>query len=155
MEDVLKTIDTIEKLVLEGKRPMIGAGKIVDDAAILGMLNYLRNSLPEEINYSKMVTKNEEEIIQSAKDKASAIMQDTMNKVNLFLNEHELRKQAEIEAREIITKAQKYSNTLSEGVKNEILNIMTNVENNLDEMLERIITSKNALLNNFSKGSSE
>lgn len=143
MDDILSTINMIEKAILEGKRPMLGTGKIVDDAAILSMINYLRNILPEEIKISKMVTKNKDEILSIANSEAKKIKTTAHSQACKILDEHELRHQAEIEAKEILLKANKYLESVTHDVNVKVLDIITNVENNLKEMIIRVNDVKN------------
>ena len=147
MEDIISTINAIEKSIIEGKRPMLGTGKTVDDASILGMINYLRNILPEEINMSKIVLKNKEDILRSANEEAQAMLQNATIKVNQCLDEHKLRIQAEIEAKEIKDAAEAYANDIYKEVNNEIFNIISNVEANLNDMLDRLSKAKHSILN--------
>jgi len=78
---------------------------LIDGGRLLDLIEKLRSTLPEEIRQGKWITKEKQEILSKAHDRAKKIVADAQSKANLMLSDEYIARDAEIQIREMIKRA--------------------------------------------------
>jgi cell division septum initiation protein DivIVA len=100
-----KILETIKDIIKsQPKVPMTGI-ILIDGGRLLDLIEKLRSTLPEEIRQSKWVAKEKQEILAKAHDKAKKIVANAQNRANLMLSDEHITRDAEIQIREMIKRA--------------------------------------------------
>ena len=134
-------IDEIEEYI-EGCKPkfMSSTEIIVNKDEIDELLRELRMKTPDEIKRYQKIISNKEAILNDAKAKAEALI----NEATVQINEHEIMQQAYAQANEVVTMASKQAQEILDNATIEANNVKSAAMQYMDDMLahlENIISS--------------
>lgn len=86
-------------------KPLSSTYILVEKQVIEDLLRELKMKTPEEIRHYQKIIANKEAILNDAKQKAQALLDETTVHTNELINEHEIMQQAYQKANEIVTLA--------------------------------------------------
>jgi vacuolar-type H+-ATPase subunit H len=112
---------------------------------MLFMLRMVRESLPEELAEAKWLLEQNRQLIAEARKEAEKIMRDAEAQTARMIDEHEVTQQAQAEAREMLEQAVAQATEIRENAINYTKGILTDLENELTEMLVYIQKNKKDL----------
>lgn len=138
-------IDEIEELIEGCKyQPFSSSKIIVEKEEIDDLLRELRMKTPEEIKRYQKIISNKEAILNDARKKAEALIQETTIHTNELISEHEIMQQAYAQANEIVTMASGQAQEILDNATLEANSVRTAAMQYMDDMLahlENIISS--------------
>ena len=132
-------IDEIEEYI-ESCKPkfMSSTDIIVNKEEIDELLRELRMKTPDEIKRYQKIISNKEAILQDAKDKADALIQQATVQTNELISEHEIMRQAYDQANEVVTMATAQAQEILDNATNEANAVRTAAMQYMDDMLEHL-----------------
>lgn len=148
MEDIEDLLLKIEQELSQGKKTLIGSGTIIDAATIYGLVDRIRNSLPDVVREARYIVKTSSRRQQEEEEKAHQIISQAKNKADIILSEHELVKMAQIESEAIKSEAIEFKNRIIKDIAKDIEIMLTGVE---DKLLENLQIVRTALQQNSDK----
>jgi vacuolar-type H+-ATPase subunit H len=118
--DVLHLIDRLEELVGEAKRMPIGQGVVIDRRRILELIDQMRSTLPWEIKEAQEIVQTREAVIEEARRDAEGIIHRAEIEAQQMLDEMELMKQAEAQAKLIEQRAEERAQELLDDAQRQV-----------------------------------
>ena len=113
-------IDDIEELINDAKPARFNPGKVmVDEEILMTMLEELRSRLPSEMERSKQIVQSKQDIIDDAKIKADAILQNAIKEASETVEDHEIVQLAKRRAADIEREADQYADAAIAKAKAE------------------------------------
>jgi dsDNA-specific endonuclease/ATPase MutS2 len=121
---------------------------VLDQAAVLELIDQLRVSVPEEVRQARRVTEEATRITERARDEGDAIVARAQEQAAQMLEERELVRAAQQRAAEIIEAAQAEARELRRGadeyaagvlirLEGECINALTSIKRGIDMLDER------------------
>lgn len=113
-------IDDIEEFINDAKPARFNPGKVmVDEEILMTMLEELRSRLPSEMERSKQIVQSKQDIIDDAKIKADAILQNAIKEASETVEDHEIVQLAKRRAADIEREADQYADAAIAKAKAE------------------------------------
>src|SRR3954447_14439580 len=103
--DVLVLIDKLDDLVRNAKHVPLTSEVRVDKEELDDVLDQLRATIPEESKEARWIVKEREEMLAAARREAERILAEAHERQAQLVVEHDLTRQAELAAEEIIDDA--------------------------------------------------
>ncbi|MDO4941877.1 MAG: hypothetical protein Q4E73_03420 [Lachnospiraceae bacterium] len=113
-------IDDIEDFVDDGKPARFSPGKVIlEEDILMTMLEELRSKLPSEVERSQQIVQTKQDIIDDAKIKADAILQNAIKEASETVENHEIVQLAKRRAADIEREAEQYADDIVAKAKAE------------------------------------
>lgn len=113
-------IDDIEEFINDAKPARFNPGKVmVDEEILMTMLEELRSRLPSEMERSKQIVQSKQDIIDDAKIKADAILQNAIKEASETVEDHEIVQLAKRRAADIEREVDQYADAAIAKAKAE------------------------------------
>lgn len=129
MEDINLLLSYLETEVLNGKKPFMGSGVIVDGETTLGLIKRIRQVLPYVTG---------EAILEDAKQKAAEMLDYAENKRAQLLDEHILISEAKAISEHTVKEALKRKELIENKANENIIAMLTEVKSSLSEAGQRV-----------------
>lgn len=136
--EILSILETLEEVVEKSVSVPFSGKCMVDREEILEIIKEMRLKLPDDIKQAKWVKEERQKILLEAQKEANNIIKDAENKIASLVDEHEITKKAYDQANEIVSNAQKNAREIRLGTKEYADNVLSKVEEILEETLEVI-----------------
>ncbi|AEV68833.1 hypothetical protein [Acetivibrio clariflavus] len=136
--EILSIIETLEEVIEKSISVPFSGKCMVDREEILEIIKEMRLKLPDDIKQAKWVKEERQKILLEAQKEANNIIKDAENKIASLIDEHEITKKAYEQANEIVSNAQKNAREIRLGTKEYADNVLSKVEEILEETLEVI-----------------
>ena len=124
-------LDKLAGEIRLGKRPFMGAGRVVNDSACLELIEQIKATLPNELAKANLVLNEQEKILGDAEMRANEILDQAEAEANRMLNQNDIIAQAKSESQRIVAAAQAYAENLQKQYFARIADVMQNTENYL------------------------
>ena len=132
-------ISEIEQYIEECKYITFSSTKVaVDKEVIIGMLEDLKSSMPEEVALYRRVVTERERILGDAKKKAQALVDETTAQTNQMINEQEIMQQAYAHANDILRTASQQAQDIENNAVADAQNYRQMAVQYMDRMLAEI-----------------
>ena len=146
--DIVFLVERLEALVAAGKKLPLTNNVVVDQAAMLDLIDQLRVSVPDEVRQAKRVTEEAERIIERARTDADAITARAQEQAAFLIEERELVRAAEQRAGEILAAAGDEAAEVRRGadeyaagvlirLEGECIKALTSIKRGIDMLDER------------------
>lgn len=136
--EILSILETLEEVIEKSVSVPFSGKCMVDREEILEIVKEMRLKLPDDIKQAKWVKEERQKILLEAQKEANNIIKDAENKIASLVDEHEITKKAYDQANEIVSNAQKNAREIRLGTKEYADNVLSKVEEILEETLEVI-----------------
>lgn len=136
--EILSILETLEEVIEKSVSVPFSGKCMVDREEILEIIKEMRLKLPDDIKQAKWVKEERQKILLEAQKEANNIIKDAENKIASLVDEHEITKKAYEQANEIVSNAQKNAREIRLGTKEYADNVLSKVEEILEETLEVI-----------------
>jgi hypothetical protein len=146
--DILFLVERLESIVATGKKLPLTNSVVLDQAAILELVDQLRVSVPDEVRQAKRVTEDASRITERARDDADQVLARAQEQAAQLLEERELVKLAQQRATEIIDQASSEAAEVRRGadeyaagvlirLEGECIKALTSIKRGIDMLDER------------------
>jgi hypothetical protein len=146
--DILFLVERLESLVAAAKKVPLTNNVVLDQAAMLELVDQLRISVPDEVRQAKRITEEVTRITEHARDEADQIAARAQEQAAQMLEERELVKLAQQRAAEIIEQASREAGEVRRGadeyaagvlirLEGECIKALTSIKRGIDMLDER------------------
>lgn len=146
--DIIFLVERLESLVASGKKLPLTNNIVVDQAAVLELIDQLRVTVPDEVRQAKRITEEAGRITERAREDADAIVARAQEQAALMIEERELVKLAQQRATEIIETASAEAAEVRRGadeyaagvlirLEGECIKALTSIKRGIDMLDER------------------
>lgn len=143
--DILLLIDRLEDLMNGGMRVPLSNRVMVEEEEFLALLDQLRISLPQELKQARRVVQDRQKIITDAQTEAEKILVVAKERAEYLMNDQGLVNEAKARGEEILRQAKDNAKRTLGEVDVYALQMLTQLENLLNQDLEQIKQAKLAV----------
>ncbi|NLM11886.1 MAG: ATPase [Clostridiaceae bacterium] len=143
--EILSLLEALEDAIEGGVSVPFSGKCMVDRGEILEIIQDIRLKLPDDIKQAKWVSKERARILAEAQQEADNIIKNAESRIAAMVDEHEISRKAYEQAEVIITNAKKNAREIRLGTREYADNILSKVEEILEDTLEVIKANRNEL----------
>lgn len=133
--DVLQLIDRLEQLVSAGTRLPLSSRTMIDEQGFLDIIDQLRVSVPEEMKQARRFSQERERVMQQAEAEAEKIISAAQERATLMLQDNDVVRRADEEARRLLTEADREVEEIRRGADQYALEVLTGLDQELTRLL--------------------
>lgn len=143
IEEILSDMDDL----LERSRPIPFAPHkaVIDANRMRELLNEAHLNIPAEIKRAKLIDSDCDRIINEARSKAEAIVQEAEARAKRMLSEQAILQEAKQRALDMLTKAQNGSKEIKSAAEKYVDHLLTDVETYLQNGLQEVKQTKSRI----------
>lgn len=154
--NIISLLEELEEVIDEAGSVPFSKKVTVNPEDIYGIINDLKDSIPQEIKDAQWVNQERERILSEAnaqaaqmKDKADAEIKKAYEEANRkfkqMVNEHELTKEAQNESERIIAEAKNTANTITTNSLAYVDQILAKTSDEIQRTLQTIEENRSQL----------
>jgi len=146
--DILHLVDRLEELVDRGWRPPVGRKVLVDEEALLNIIDQMRICIPKEIKEAAELQAQRDRYLAKAQELARRIIAQARDEAQRMLDEDEVRAQARADAESMVQQARdhalhtiagadRYAEEQLRGLEQTTMDLQRVVQRGLEALAER------------------
>ena len=146
--DIIFLVERLESLVAAGKKVPLTNNVVLDQAAVLELIDQLRGSVPDEVRQAKRITEEAGRITDRAREEGDAVIARAQEQAAQMLEERELVRMAQQRAGEILDTANAEAAEVRRGadeyaagvlirLEGECIKALTSIKRGIDMLDER------------------
>jgi hypothetical protein len=146
--DIIFLVERLESLVAAGKKLPLTNNVVLDQAAVLELIDQLRASVPDEVRQAKRITEEAGRITDRAREEGEAVIARAQEQAAQMLEERELVRMAQQRAGEILDTANGEAAEVRRGadeyaagvlirLEGECIKALTSIKRGIDMLDER------------------
>ena len=143
--DVHEKLDELSSLVEEARSMPMSASCIVNRAELLGLLEELRELLPEEFRHAQLLLDDREAVVEEGRREAQRVITEAEVQRDLLTSETAVAAAAEIRAEEIRLAAVEEAQTMRAEVDDYVDSKLANFEVVLDKTMAAVHRGRDKL----------
>lgn len=145
--EMFTLLETLEDLLEKSKSIPFSSKSIVDKEEMLDLIKEIRLKLPDELKQAKWIKEERQRILVEAQKEADGIVKEAENRIIAMIDEHEITRKAYDQKTQIIETANEMSREISKGTKEYADNLLLNMENVLNDTLQKLGTNMSEAMN--------
>lgn len=126
--DIIFLVERLEALIAGGKKVPLTNSVVLDQSALLDLVDQLRLTVPDEVRHARRVTEDAGRIVERARDEATTILDRAREQAAFLIEERELVKGAEQRAREILAQASEEAAEIRRGADEYAAGVLVRLE---------------------------
>ena len=142
---ISRLLDRLEETINVGKKQMFSNMRLVDANTCLGILQQIRNQLPNELAEATVLLRDRDNIKADAEKEAQAIIEEAKQEAMRLVAESEIMQEAQMQASELVNNAGVYADNLVEQSYEQVNSLYLDVENSMRDMLNKVYAKRNSL----------
>ena len=142
---ISRLLDRLEETINSGKKQMFSNMRLVDANTCLGILQQIRNQLPNELAEATVLLRDCDNIKSEAEQEAQRIIEDAKQEAMRLVAESDIIQEAQMQASELVNNAGAYADNLVEQSYEQVNALYLDVENSMRDMLNKVYAKRNSL----------
>ena len=143
--DIFDLLDQFEQMVEQAPRIPLTGKLVMGEDELIEFIEQLRQSLPDEIQQARWLTKERQRYLKEAEDEAKKMAEQSKAYAGKLVDEHEISKQAQQKGQELLTQAQKTAREMRAGANEYAEGVLGRLEEYLTAALNSIHQGREAL----------
>ncbi|MDO5738173.1 MAG: hypothetical protein Q4P65_02855 [Eubacteriales bacterium] len=139
---VFGLLDQMENILAQAKKMPFSDQVLVEREELHLLIRSMREELPEELRQARWLLQQNRQLIAEARKEAEQIMREAEQQMTRMIDEHEVSQQAKQHANEIMSRAEQEANKVHDNVMGYAKNVLSDLEDQLTEMLVFIQKNK-------------
>ncbi len=144
-KDLYELLDQLQATVEQAKGVPFSDNCIVDRADILYWIKQIRASFPSEVQQAKWIVDRQRQVVASARQKAESILRESEQRQAIMVDEHQVTLLAKEQSDRILAEANQQSEEIYSRSIDYARKRLTELENELTDILVRIQKDKKEL----------
>ncbi|HEU5299840.1 MAG TPA: hypothetical protein VFW08_10125 [bacterium] len=137
-EPVLDLLTRLEALVRQAAAVPRTEKKIVDERAVLGVVQMIRSALPEDLREAQRLRAEAERTMRSAQDEARRLVLEAQGTARRLLEEHAIAKEAVRRREDFLAQAERDARGIRAGADAYAASVLSDLEQSVARVLEAI-----------------
>ncbi len=138
-------IDRLESCVVSARSIPFSDNCMVDREEMLVLITMIRDNLPGELKQARWLLEQNRQLIAEARKEAETIMREAESRMTAMIDEHEITQKARQQADITVENANQAARQIRNGAMEYARKRLTDVEEQLTEMLLTIQRNKKEL----------
>ena len=137
--EVMQLLEYLQDIIESAPKVPITGKVIIDKKEFTDLLDQIFNYLPDDIKKAQWIVSEKDRIMTEAKKEYETVKQDTMDMLKKQVENHDITKEAQIRAQEILTAAQRDAKAIRLGARDYADEVLTQLEKEIDGKTQEII----------------
>lgn len=133
--DIQFLVERLETLVVNARKLPMTNQVIIDQAALLDLIDQLRIAIPEEVKQARRINQESDRVLAKAREEAEQIIGAAQEQAALLLQDQAILREAEMRAEEITQRAQQKADETMRGADRYAADVLLRLEGDLDKTL--------------------
>ncbi|WP_300346386.1 ATPase [Clostridium sp.] len=152
---VMDLLDYLRSNIENASKVPITGKVVVDRKEVLELIDEITNCLPDEIKKAQWVLSEKERILAEARKENESVKQETYDMMQKRIDNHNIVKEAELRAQEIIANAQRQAKTIRLGSREYADEVLSQLENEIANKREIFLDHMKNNMEKFAMGFTE
>ncbi|MEP7198730.1 MAG: hypothetical protein ABI874_02825 [Chloroflexota bacterium] len=123
--DILFLIDKLEKLVQDSRKVPVSNARLINEAAILEIIDQLRTTVPEEVKAARQIQQQKDRFMAQGKEEANRMIDIARQQADQLVSAHDVTRAAEARGQTIIERAQREAADIRRGADGYAEQVLT------------------------------
>lgn len=142
---VEELIDRLESTVVSARNIPFSDNCMVDREEMLVLITMMRDNMPGELKQARWLLEQNRQLIAEARKEAETIMREAESRMTAMIDEHEITQQARQQAEITVENANQAARQIRNGAMEYARKRLSDVEEQLTQMLVTIQRNKKEL----------
>jgi vacuolar-type H+-ATPase subunit H len=143
--DIQFLVERIEALVVNGRKVPMTSQVILEQAAVLDLIDQLRVAIPEEVKQARRINQESDRVLSKAREEAEQIIGAAQEQAALLLQDQSILREAETRSQDLLDKAQAKAEETMHGADQYAADVLVRLESDLVKTLSVIKKSLEVL----------
>jgi cell division septum initiation protein DivIVA len=143
--DIQFLVERLEALVVNARKLPMTSQVILEQAAVLDLIDQLRVAIPEEVRQARRINQESDRVLGKAREEAEQIIGAAQEQAALLLQDQSILREAEAKANEMLARAQTKSDETMGGADQYAADVLVRLESDLVKTLSIIKKSLEVL----------
>ena len=143
--DIQFLVERLESLVVNARKVPMTSQVILEQAAILDVIDQLRVAIPEEVRQARRINQESDRVLSKAREEAEQIIGAAQEQAALLLQDQSILREAETKAQELLEKAHAKSDETMSGADQYAADVLVRLDSDLVKTLSVIRKSLEVL----------
>ena len=144
-KDLYELLDQLQATIEQAKGVPFSDNCLVDRADALYWIKQIRASFPAEVQQAKWIVDQQRQVVASARQKAESILRESEQRQAIMVDEHQVTLLAKEQSQQILAQANQQSEEIYARSIDYARKRLTELENELTDLLVRIQKDKKEL----------
>src|SRR6266850_6413167 len=136
--DIQFLVERLEALIVNGRKVPMTSQVILEQAAVLDLIDQLRVAIPEEVKQARRINQESDRVLSKAREEAEQIIGASQEQAAILLQDQSILREAEMRAQDILDKAQSKSDETMSGADQYAADVLVRLESDLVKTLSII-----------------
>ena len=136
--DIQFLVERLESLVVNARKVPMTSQVILEQAAILDVIDQLRVAIPEEVRQARRINQESDRVLSKAREEGEQIIGAAQEQAALLLQDQSILREAEMKAQELLDRARAKSDETMSGADRYAADVLVRLESDLVKSLSII-----------------
>lgn len=133
--DMQFLVERLETLAVNARKLPMTNNVVLDQAALLDLIDQLRVAIPEEVKQARRINQEGDRVLQNAREEAERIIGAAQEQAALLLQDSSILRDAEARAEDIEARAQQRAEETMRGADQYAADVLLRLQGDLDKTL--------------------
>lgn len=143
--DIQFLVERLESLIVNARKVPMTANVMIEQAAVLDLIDQLRLAIPEEVKQARRLNQDSERVVGRAREEAEQIIAAAQEQAALLLQDQSILREAEAKAQETGDRATAKAEETMRGADQYAADVLVRLESDLVKTLSIIKKSLEVL----------
>lgn len=143
--DIQFLVERLEALVVNARKLPMTSQVILEQAAVLDVIDQMRVAIPEEVRQARRVNQESDQLLAKAREEAEQIIGAAQEQAALLLQDQSVLREAESQAGEMRARAQTKADETMRGADQYASDVLVRLESDLVKTLSIVKKSLEVL----------
>lgn len=143
--DIQFLVERLETLVVNARKLPMTNNAVLDQAALLDLIDQLRVAIPEEVKQARRINQESDRVLGRAREEAEQIIAAAQEQAALLLQDQVILREAEGRAEDIERRAQSKADETMRGADQYATDVLLRLQGDLEKTLSVIAKSLEVL----------
>ena len=129
--DILQLVDKLEALVNKGRHLPLSSGILINEDAILELIDQLRIAVPEEIKAARRIQQERQRVVNEAQEEADRIVEEARKHIHGLIDQDEYVQAARDRAAQVVGQAEEQAVAMRQGADDYVAQVLTQLDEQL------------------------
>lgn len=139
--EVINLLEYLQEIFETSSKVPVMGKILVDKKEVMGIVDQIINSLPDELKKAQWVVEEKERILSEAIEEASNMRKESADMLKRQIENHDITKEAKIRAEEIIASAQRDAKSMRLGARDYADKILCELEREINERGQTMVVN--------------
>ena len=143
--DIQFLVERLEALVVNARKVPMTSQVILEQAAILDLIDQMRVAIPEEVKSARRIVQESERVVQKAREEGEQIIGAAQEQAAILLQDQSILRDAELRAGDMEKQAQSKADETMRGADQYAADVLIRLESDLVKTLSIVKKSLEVL----------